>query len=137
MARSDRNEAGLGNGPAATASPGALATAIAFGDALGRGDGDGARAQLEPAARLLTADGTEVSDPDSIGFVLAQLTSPEMRLEVTPGRAIVKGDVALCTQNWRLRATSDDHSFERASRALFVLRRSGVGWRIAVAAPWG
>ena len=60
-------------------------------------------AQLELGARVLTADGTEVSDPDSIAFVLAQLTSPGLRLDVVPGRTIVKGDVALCTQSWRLR----------------------------------
>jgi hypothetical protein len=55
---------------------------------------------------------------------------------VVPGRTIVKGDVALCTQSWRLRTTSDP-CFERASCAIFVLCRSAAGWRIAVAAPWG
>lgn len=127
----------MGTKSAATVSPGALATAIAFGDALRRGDAVGASAHLHPGARFLTADGTEVSDPDSIGFLLAQLTSPGLELDVVPGRTIVQGDVALCTQSWRLRTTADDPCFERASCCTFVLRRSGGGWRIAVAAPWG
>lgn len=122
---------------AVTASPGAMATAVAFGDALRRGDVRGAQAQLEPVARVLTADGTEVSDPDSIGFLLVQLAPPASRLDVVPGRTIVVGDVALCTQSWHLRKGDDAACFERASRAFFVLRRSARGWRIAIAAPWG
>ncbi|MBS1675992.1 MAG: DUF4440 domain-containing protein [Actinobacteria bacterium] len=137
MVIADRLGADPDLGSAPRVWPGALATALAFGDALRRHDAAAAHAQLEPGARLLTADGTEVSDPESIGFVLAQLTAPGSRLDIAPRRTIVNGDVALCTQGWRLRAASDRPCFERASSAFFLLRRSGLRWRIAIAAPWG
>lgn len=116
---------------------GPLSVAIAFADAVRRRDPGAARAQLESGAQVLTADGTEVSDPDSIAFVLAQMTAPENRLDIRTGRTVVKGDVALCTQTWRLQHPSEAACFERTSHAFFVLRRSAGRWRIVIAAPWG
>jgi hypothetical protein len=123
--------------PAVQVGLGALGTVIAFGDALRRRDPGSAYAWLESGAHLLTAGGTEVSDPESIGSVLAVLTAPRTRLDIVPGRTLAVGDVALCTQAWRLRPASADPCFDRARCAFFVLRRTGGRWRIAIAAPWG
>jgi ketosteroid isomerase-like protein len=114
-----------------------LTTMIAFGEALVRRDPLAAAAHLSPGARLLRSDGTEVSGVAALGLVLDRLTSETHRLEIRPGRTIVSGEVALCTQSWRLVPADLRQSFARANRATFVLGRADGNWQILIAAPWG
>ncbi len=101
-------------------------------------DAISATAYFGAGARLLTADGTEVSGPDAIRGVLDQLTSPSQSLEIRPGRTLVAGSVALCSQSWRLLSAGNTAaSYERASKATFVLQRRERRWQILTAAPWG
>jgi hypothetical protein len=137
VAIADRVDLDPDVGRVVPAQPGPLGVVMAFAEALQRRDPRAAHAELEPGARVLTAEHTEVSDPEAVGIVLAQLTSPERRLDICPGRTIVKDDAALCTQSWRLRSVSGDPGFERGSCVFFLLRRAGERWRIAIAAPWG
>lgn len=125
--------------PTATESgEGPLGTAIAFSHALLGRDTTAALAYFGAGARMLTADGTEVSGPDAIRAVLLQLTSPSQKLEIRPGRTLVAGSVALCSQSWRLlSAGSTLPSYERASKATLVLQRRDRRWQILIAAPWG
>lgn len=117
-----------------TAPASALQTAIGIARALVGGDAGTALGHFGPGARLLTADGTEVSGRGAIGAVLTQLTAPAQRLEILPSRTLVAGDVALCTESWRLISAAAVKSYERASTATLVLQRSDEHWRILIAA---
>ena len=124
--------------PTATESgEGPLGTAIAFSRALLGRDATAALAYFGAAARLLTADGTEVSGSEAIGGVLNQITASSQRLEIRPGRTIVTGNVALCCQSWRLSSVARGATYERGSRATLVLQRRDRRWQILIAAPWG
>jgi ketosteroid isomerase-like protein len=121
---------------APTIPAGALQTTIAVSQALRSCDVPAALGYFADEARLLTADGTEVSGRDAIGDVLADLLDDCRGLEITPGRTIVTGDVALCTQSWNL-LTADDTSYVRGTKATLVLHRIDERWQIVIAAPWG
>jgi ketosteroid isomerase-like protein len=116
---------------------GAEAVAKRFARAMLARDPRAAAACFSAAARLLTADGTEVTGREAVLAVLHQITSSEQRLEIRIGRSIVAEGVASCTQFWRRggsRSADDDH--EEATVARLVLARTGSAWRIVIASPW-
>lgn len=115
-------------------SPGHVAAG--FAQALLAGDADSASAFFSPLARFLTPDGTELTGPRPIAELLAQLTASEQKLEISCGRTLVSGPVALSTQFWTRRSGGRAERFELSSRAQLVLSREVEGWRIAIAAPW-
>src|SRR4029077_16067597 len=80
---------------------GAVATVRSFVGALLAGDPQTAPAHLAPAACLLTPDGTEVVGRAAAGGVLAQITSSAQELEISLGRTVVSGGLALSTPVWR------------------------------------
>jgi ketosteroid isomerase-like protein len=112
-------------------------TASGFAQALLGGNAAVAAAYFAPEARLMTADGTEVSGSHAIRQVLGQLIGSEVELEIRLGRTLLAGPVALSTQYWRLTGTSGAESFERSSTARLVLQRQGGSWLILIASPWG
>lgn len=119
-----------------TIPAGALQTTIAFARALGEADVAAALDYFDDGARLLAADGTEVSGPAAIGDALTAFLGGCRRVEISPGRTIVAGGVAHCTQSWRL-VPHDDTSYARGTKATLVLHHSDRRWRIVIAAPWG
>jgi ketosteroid isomerase-like protein len=114
---------------------GPLRTAIGFSRALLGRDDLAALDYFGDGARLLTADGTEVSGAAAIGEVLGQLTASSRRLDILPGRTIVSGDVALCCQSRRLSSVTEGETYERGSRATLVLHRCGRRRQILIGAP--
>ncbi|MBS1679152.1 MAG: nuclear transport factor 2 family protein [Actinobacteria bacterium] len=119
-----------------TIPDGALQTTIAFAAALRDGNLAGALVHFDDSARLLTADGTEVSGHEAIGDVLADLIGCCHEIEISPGRTIVAGAVAHCTQSWRL-VVADDTSYRQGTKATLVLHQIDERWQIVIAAPWG
>lgn len=120
--------------PAGVSSSGPDAVARAFARALLAHNPRAAATQLVPDARLITPDGTEVADREAIGGILAQLCSSGRTLEIRAGRTTVSSEgVALCTQHWRW---DEADSPGRPTIARLVLARN-VGWKIAIACPWG
>lgn len=114
-----------------------LQVAIGFAHCLLHRDPSAAQAHLGLGARVLTADGTEVSGAAAVGEILTQLTSPGLDLEILPGRTIVNHEVALCTQSWRLTAAGSSPLYQRASKATLVLGLEDERWRILILSPWG
>jgi ketosteroid isomerase-like protein len=110
--------------------------AAAFAEALLAGDVASASAFFSPVARFLTPDGTELSGRQPIAELLAQLADSEQRLEISCGRTLVSGPVALSTQYWTRRSKSRMEHFEVSSRAQLVLTCEAGSWRIAIATPW-
>lgn len=111
---------------------------FAFTRALLAGSVDTAASYFSPLARLLTPDGTEVSGYSAIEALLAQLVTPDQRLEIRTGRIVRAGSVALCNQFWTRRSRSNKvEGFETATTARLVLERELECWQIVIAAPWG
>jgi ketosteroid isomerase-like protein len=116
---------------------GAEAVARRFARAMLAKDPRAAAACLSTGARILTADGTEVSGSDNVLAVLHQITSSEQSLEIRLGRTIVSDGVASSTQFWR-RIGRDPTSggYEGTTAARLVLARLDGRWRIVIANPW-
>jgi ketosteroid isomerase-like protein len=116
---------------------GAEAVARRFARAMLDRDPRRAAGCFAAGARILTADGTEVSGHDTILSVLRQITSSEQSLEIRLGRAIVAEGVASCTQFWRRTGPhSKDQRASDATIARLVLLRNGARWEIVIASPW-
>jgi len=111
---------------------------FAFTRALLQGNVEAASSYFSPLARLLTPDGTEVCGYPAIGDLLAQLVTPDQRLEIRTGRIVRAGSVALCNQFWtRGSRSTAGEGFESTSTARLVLEREHESWQIVIAAPWG
>ncbi len=126
----------------ASADPTAVAadpdqTAYGFARALLGDDAAAAAAYFATEARLMTADGTEVSGAAAIKEVLGQIASSEVQLEIRLGRTLLAGPVALSTQYWRRTGAGGAEPFERSNTASLVLQREGGRWAILIASPWG
>jgi uncharacterized protein (TIGR02246 family) len=116
---------------------GAEALARRFARAMLTRDPRGAAACFSPSARILTADGTEVSGREAVEAVLRQITSSDQSLEIRIGRTVVAGGVASSTQFWRRSGPGwERQRHERATVARLVLAHSGGRWEIAIANPW-
>jgi hypothetical protein len=115
------------------------ALARRFARAMLDRDPRAAAACFSANARILTADGTEVSGRESVLAVLRQITSSEQGLEIRIGRSVVAVGVASCSQFWRRSSPGGGAGggrYESATAARLVLARSGVRWEIVIAAPW-
>lgn len=114
-----------------------LRAAVGFAAAMCAGDTDAALAYFAADASLLTTYHAEVRGVEAIGRVLASLADPTRRLEIRPGRTMISGPVALCSQSWRMvPADPNVLSCHPATKATLLLHQTGPGWRIAVATPW-
>jgi ketosteroid isomerase-like protein len=119
------------------APAGAEAVSRRFARAMLAGDHRGAAECFSAAARILTADGTEVRGRAAIEALLRQLTTSEQELEIRIGRSVVAEGVASCTQFWRRGGSgSTGGGHEEATVARLVLARTGSGWQIVIAIPW-
>jgi ketosteroid isomerase-like protein len=111
--------------------------ALAFAQALLRGDAAAAAAYFSPVARLLTPDGTELGGRSSITELLEQLVAPDHKLEISTGRVLRADSIALCHQYWRRSSRRTEvERYETTSTARLVMRRQEE-WQIMIAAPWG
>jgi hypothetical protein len=116
---------------------GAEAVARRFARAMLDRDPRSAAACFSAGARILTADGTEVSGRDAVLAVLRQITSSEHSLGIRVGRTVVAEGVASSTQFWRRRGPrSAEARSADATLARLVLVRTGARWEIAIASPW-
>jgi ketosteroid isomerase-like protein len=112
-------------------------TSYAFALALCGGDATAAIACFSAAARIVTADGTEVSGRAAVRGVLEQIASPETKLEIKVGRTVLAGPVALSTQFWRRTSSAAGEVFEKSTTASLVLEQRDGRWAILIASPWG
>ncbi len=113
--------------------PGPAEVGYGFAQALLGGDSRAAAGYFEPAAVLLSADGTEVGGRAAIAALLAQITSSRMELNIRIGRTLRAGPVAISTQFWHRGGAG----FEHSSTATLVLGEVGGRWAIRIACPWG
>lgn len=127
--QADRAQAGGG--------PGAAELAALFAAALLRRDAATAAACFGTGAKLLSADGTEVSGAAAIRSLLEQLTSSDVRLAICLGRTVLAGHLALSTQYWRRTGPAGAARFEHSSTVSLLLAREAGRWAIMIAAPWG
>jgi ketosteroid isomerase-like protein len=117
---------------------GPFETALAFSQALLTGDAAAAAAYFSPLARLLTPDGTELGGRSSITELLAQLVTPDHKLEIRTGRVLRADSIALCQQYWKRSSRGGAvERFETTSTARLVMQRHEECWQIMIAAPWG
>jgi ketosteroid isomerase-like protein len=123
--------------PGTLEAGGAEATSRRFARAILAGDARAAAACFSTAARLLTADGTEVSGRGELTAVLTQVTAAEQGLEIRVGRTVISDRTALCTQFWRRHISGPEPPrFEYATTARLVLAYTGRRWEIVIASPW-
>jgi hypothetical protein len=123
--------------PASLEAGGAEAMSRRFARAMLGRDPRAAAGCFSAGARILTADGTEVSGRDQLTAVLSQVTSAEQQLEVRIGRTVISDRTALCTQFWRrLSAGPEIPRFESATTARLILAYTGRRWEIVIASPW-
>jgi len=104
--------------------------------ALSTGDLDAAAACFAPDACLITPDGTEVHGEAAIRARLAKLIEGHAEVTIELAGVLAAGDVALAHERWMIRANGVE-GFSQAPHPTLVLRRVGVEWKLAIAAPWG
>ena len=110
-------------------------TSRAFGRALLVGDPRAAARGPTADARMLSADGTELSGREQAFELLRQITASKQALKIRIGRCVVAGGIALCTQYWQ-RSTPGPGGHDSSTIARLVMVRSGARWQIAIASPW-
>ncbi len=104
--------------------------------ALGAGDLDAAVACFAPDACLIAPDATEVHGEGAIRARLAQLIESRAEVTIELAGVLAAGDIAIAHERWRIRAEGVE-AFSQAPHPTLVLRRLGVEWKLAIAAPWG
>jgi ketosteroid isomerase-like protein len=136
--RPQRVGASIGTAEKGAIEPaGAEAVCKRFARAMLAGDHRAAAACFSPAARILTADGTEVRGRAAVEAVLRQVTASEQQLEIRIGRSVVAEGVASCTQFWRRGGPrSKQGAHEESTAARLVLARTDSRWQIVIASPW-
>lgn len=118
-------------------SPAALSAA--FGQALARGDLDGAMEMWAEDASIVNPAGEVVKGREAIGAVLAALIDhgAEVGIEVT--RIVEAGSVALGlgTLTLGVNGADGERFHQRSSSAVIYSRAADGRWQLAIDAPWG
>jgi ketosteroid isomerase-like protein len=102
--------------------------------ALSTGDLDAAAACFAPDACLVTSDATEVHGEAAIRSRLAKLIESRAEVTIELAGVLAAGDIALAHERWTINGAE---GFSRIPHPTLVLRRVGVEWKLAIAAPWG
>lgn len=104
--------------------------------ALSAGELEAALACFLPDACLIAPDGTAAHGTAAIRPHLARLIASGAGVAIELAGVLAAGDVALAHERWSA-CSGGEGGFSYAPQPTLVLRRTGEGWRIAIAAPWG
>jgi ketosteroid isomerase-like protein len=87
---------------------------------------------------LITPDQTAIHGRDAIRPVIAQMIERRTVVVVEESFVLSAGDLALASERWTIRCDgADGERFSLASTPRLVLRRTGIEWKLEIAALWG
>jgi ketosteroid isomerase-like protein len=87
---------------------------------------------------LITPDRTAVHGRERIRPVLSQMIERRTVIVVEESFVLSAGDLALASERWTIRCDGvAGERFALTSTPRLVLRRSGIEWKLEIAALWG